>query len=133
MHREQIMSCSSINPPDGSWDDLAAIFNADLDSPLGLSLLVLYLLCFLDVTTTSLIISHGGTELNPLMDFFAGSPFLHLLLKWLVVFFIFIAASWCERKIRNSGLLIMGIMILWFLFVVIHNLAVYMAFLFPAL
>jgi hypothetical protein len=119
-------------PPDGSWNDLAAIFEADMDSPIVISLLFLYLVCFLDVVTTSLVIAKGGIELNPLMELFAGSPFLHLLLKWLVVFFIFIAASYCEQKIRNSGLFIMGIMILWFLFVVIHNVFVYMAFLFPA-
>jgi hypothetical protein len=125
------MACASLKPRDGSWDELAAIFKADLDSPLVVSLLFLYLLCFLDVTTTSTIISHGGVEINPLMVFFAGSPFLHLLLKWLVVFFIFVVASWCEQKVRNSGLFIMGLMIVWFLFVVIHNALVFMAFLAP--
>ena len=122
----------SLKPQDNSWNDLAAIFNADLDSPLVISLLVLYLVCFLDVATTSVIISHGGVELNPLMELFAGSPFMHLLLKWLVVFFIFIAASWCEQKVRNSGLLIMGVMIVWFLFVVMHNVLVFLTFAHPA-
>ncbi|MFZ0004288.1 MAG: DUF5658 family protein [Methanoregula sp.] len=123
---------SLIKPRDGSWDDLTAIFAADLNSPLVISLLFLYCVCFLDVATTSMIIAKGGIELNPLMELFAGSPFLHLLLKWLVVFFIFIAASYCEQKIHISGLFIMGVMILWFLFVVIHNVFVYLTFLYPA-
>jgi hypothetical protein len=125
------MSDLSTKPPEGSWNELIAIFDADLDSPLAKSLLLLYILCFLDVSTTSIIISHGGAELNPLMDFFAGSPFLHLLLKWLFVLFIFIVASWCDRRVHNSGIFIMGLMIVWFLFVVIHNALVYMAFLSP--
>lgn len=65
------MADSLIKPQDRFWNDLVAIFDADLDSPLVLSLLVLYVVCFLDVTTTSMILSHGGAELNPLMDFFA--------------------------------------------------------------
>jgi hypothetical protein len=116
---------------DGFWNNLTAIFAVDMDSPLVISLLFLYLLCFLDVTTTSLVISQGGIELNPLMEKFAGSPFMHLLLKWLVAFFIFITASYCEQKIRRSGLLIMVIIILWFLVVVIHNVVVYLTFLYP--
>lgn len=127
------MADSLIKPQDRFWNDLVAIFDADLDSPLVLSLLVLYVVCFLDVTTTSMILSHGGAELNPLMDFFPGSPFMHLLLKWLVVFFIFITASYCEQKIRMSGMIIMGVIILWFLIVVIHNVVVYLTFLYPAI
>ena len=54
------MADSLIKPQDRFWNDLVAIFDADLDSPLVLSLLVLYVVCFLDVTTTSMILSHGG-------------------------------------------------------------------------
>jgi hypothetical protein len=110
-----------VKPRDGFWNDLATIFAADLDSPLLIFLLFLYGVCFLDVATTTMVLSQGGIELNPLMEKFAGSPLMHLLLKWLVVFFIFLAASYCEQKLRKSGIIILGVMILWFLVVVIHN------------
>ena len=63
----------SLKPRDGFRNNLAAIFAADLDSPLVISLLLLYLVCFPNVVTTSAVLSHGGVELNPLMEKFAGS------------------------------------------------------------
>ncbi|MDP3564312.1 MAG: DUF5658 family protein [Methanoregula sp.] len=110
-----------MNAENPFWQELAALFATKTGSPLFRLLLVLYFLCFLDVVTTILIIRYGGTELNPFMTMFAVSPLMHLLLKWLVVFIIFLLASASEQKIRNSGVIIMGIACLWYVVVVLHN------------
>jgi hypothetical protein len=113
-----------MNAENRFWQELAALFATKTGSPLFRLLLVLYFLCFLDVLTTILILRYGGTELNPFMTIFAVSPVMHLLLKWLVVFILFLLASASEQKIRNSGVIIMGITCVWYLFVVVHNSSV---------
>lgn len=110
-------------PDHGFWHELADHFSARTDSPLFTALLILYSLCFLDVLTTILVLMAGGSELNPLMVAFAASPVMHLLLKWLFVFVVYLLAAGAERSIRYSGLLIMGIAILYYSFVVLHNAA----------
>ncbi len=104
-----------------SWDTFAALFKADMDPHLSWSLVVLYLLCLLDILTTALVINRGGTEQNPLMVLVASSPVIHLLLKGLAVFLIFMLAIVAERRIRGSWLVIMGAAIGWFFVIVLHN------------
>lgn len=112
-----------MKPETDFWEDLADLFSSRTDSPLFTALLILYALCFFDVLTTILVLMNGGVELNPLMVAFAASPVMHLLLKWLFVFVVYLLASGAERSIRHSGLLIMGVAILYYLFVILHNTA----------
>ena len=110
-----------MNAENPFWQELAALFAIETGSPLFRLLLTLYFLCFLDVITTVLVLRYGGVELNPFMTMFAASPLMHFLLKWLVVFLIILLASASEQKVRNSGVIIMGIACVWYLGVVLHN------------
>lgn len=110
------------------WHDLADLFSHGMDSPLFGSLLLLYLLMFADVLTTVIILLHEGVEYNPLMERFASSPLMHLLLKWLAVFVIFLLAAGAEQMVRRSGILIMGVACAYYLIVVGHNLSELLGF-----
>lgn len=114
----------------GYWEKLADLYSANTDSPLFFALLVLYLFCFLDVLTTVIIIINGGNELNPFMVSFASSPVMHLLLKWLAVFVIYLLAAGAEQKIRYSGQCIMAAAAVYYLVIVLHNLSELLTFIF---
>lgn len=119
-----------MNPKNTFWHELADLFAHEMESPLFASLLLLYILMFVDVLTTVIILIHGGVEYNPLMGRFAVSPVMHLLLKWLAIFVIFLLAAGAEKMIRNSGTLLMGIASAWYLVVVGHNLLQLLTFVF---
>jgi hypothetical protein len=108
----------------GFWDGLTELFSYGIHSRLFTLLVLLYFLCFLDVFTTVFILRIGGYELNTFMIGFAASPVMHLLLKWLIVFVIYVLAAGAEQKIKNSGGAILGVACLWYLIVVFHNLSV---------
>jgi len=103
---------------------LSGILHDDMDTPSGIATLGLFLFCFLDVLTTSLILSHGGFEMNPVMISIVSSPLLHILLKWCVVAFIAGMAAVADRMIPRAGILMLGVIILWYAFVVSHNIMV---------
>lgn len=110
---------------------LSGILHDDLDTPSGIATLVLFVLCFLDVLTTSLILSHGGFEMNPVMISIVSTPLLHILLKWCVVAVIAGVAAIADRMIPRAGILMLGVIILWYAFVVFHNIMVLLEFFIP--
>jgi hypothetical protein len=103
---------------------LSGIFRGDMDTPSGIATLMLFALCFLDVLTTTLIISRGGFEMNPVMVPLVTMPLLHIFLKWGVVSFIAGVAAVADRMVPRAGILILGVIILWYTFVVTHNIMV---------
>jgi hypothetical protein len=103
---------------------MAEILYTDLGTPSGIATLVLFALCFLDVLTTSMILSRGGYEMNPVMVPLVTMPILHILLKWCVVAFITGTAAVAERMVSRAGILMLLVIILWYAFVVIHNAGV---------
>ena len=104
------------------------IFYADMDTPSGIATLGLFALCFLDVFTTTLILSHGGFEMNPVMVPVVTNPLLHILLKWFVVAFIAGVAAVADKRVPRAGILMLGVIIAWYVFVVTHNLMVLLDF-----
>lgn len=107
---------------------LSGILHDNMDTPSGIATLGLFVVCFLDVLTTSLILSHGGFEMNPVMISVVSTPLLHILLKWCVVAFIAGVAAIADRMIPRAGILILGVIILWYTFVVSHNIMVLLEF-----
>jgi len=106
----------------------SGILYTDLDTPSGIATLGLFALCSLDVLTTTLILSHGGFEMNPVMIPIVTNPLLHVLLKWCVVALIAGVAAVADRMIPRAGLLMLGVILLWYAFVVIHNTVVLLQF-----
>lgn len=104
------------------------ILHSDMDTPSGIATLVLFALCFLDVLTTSAILSHGGYEMNPVMVPIVTMPLLHMLLKWCIVAFVAGTAAIAERWLPRTGLLMLMVIICWYAFVVGHNIMVLMEF-----
>ena len=92
-----------------------------MNTPSGIATLGLFALCFLDVLTTTLILSHGGYEMNPVMIPIVTMPLLHMAIKWFVVAFIAGVAAASDRMVPRSGMLILGVIIAWYSFVVAHN------------
>lgn len=107
---------------------LSGILSDDMDSPQGIATLGLFALCFLDVLTTTLILSHGGFEMNPVMVPVVTNPLLHILLKWFIVAFIAGVAAVAEKMVPRAGILMLGVIIAWYIFVVTHNLMVLLDF-----
>jgi hypothetical protein len=89
-----------------------------MDTPSGIATLMLFSLCFFDVLKTSLIRSHGVYEMNPVMVPIVRMPLLHTLLKWGVVAFIAGVAAVADRMVSRAGILILGVIILWYMVVV---------------
>ena len=107
------------------------ILYSDMDTPIGIATLGLFALCFLDVLTTTLILSHGGYEMNPVMIPIVTLPLLHMAFKWIIVVFIALVATVCDRIVPRSGILMLGVVIAWYAFVVAHNLLVMQGFSIP--
>jgi len=107
---------------------LAEILNSDMDTPSGIATLALFALCFLDVLTTSAILSHGGYEMNPVMVPVVTMPLLYMFLKWCVVAFVAGTAAVADRFIPRSGMLMLVVITGWYLFVVGHNIMVLLEF-----
>jgi hypothetical protein len=103
---------------------LSEILYADMNSPLGIATLLLFVVCFLDVLTTTLILSGGGSEMNPVMVQIVAIPEIHMVFKWFVVAFVTGVSAVAERKIPRAGILMTGVVILWYAFVVTHNIIV---------
>ena len=103
---------------------MGEIFYSNMDSPQGIATLGLFALCFLNVLTTTLILSHGGFEMNPVIVPIVINPLLHILLKWFVVAFIAGVAAVADRMITRAGILIISVIITWYVYVVTHNLIV---------
>jgi hypothetical protein len=97
------------------------ILYSDMDSPRGIATLALFTLCFLDVLTTSAILSNGGFEMNPVMVPVVTMPLLHILLKWCVVAFIAGTAAVSEHMVPRSGMMMLCVIIGWYLIVVGNN------------
>ncbi len=110
----------------------AEILRSDMGTPSGIATLVLFALCFLDVLTTSAILSHGGYEMNPVMVPVVTMPLLHMFLKWCVVAFVAGTAAVADHRVPRFGLLMLGVIICWYAFVVGHNIMVLLEFYIPA-
>lgn len=98
----------------------------DIGYPFFLGMVFLSVLFSLDVITTSIILKLGGVELNGAMAPVVTSMPLHALLKWAVIIFIVAVARWCDGKVRNAGLLMVAIVIIWYGIVIFNNTTVMM-------
>jgi hypothetical protein len=103
---------------------LSEILYSDMDTPLGIATLLLFVVCFLDVLTTTLILSSGGAEMNPVMVQIVAIPEVHMVFKWFVVAFVAGVSAIAERMIPRAGIFMTGVVILWYAFVVTHNIIV---------
>lgn len=78
----------------------------------------------MDVITTQLILGMGHVELNPLMVFFVGSPYLHFALKVLVAGAYVVFAAYCDSRFcERSGVAVLSVGGVAFLPAVLHNMA----------
>lgn len=82
----------------------------------------LILLFALDVATTAVITSAGGTEINPFFAWAKTDPALHLLLKLAAASFIILVTAICDRIVRFSGTLALGVLCVFYTCVVFFNL-----------
>jgi hypothetical protein len=81
------------------------------------------LMCF-DVISTTLILSLGGVELNPIMAFVVGNPLLHLGLKIFVAgVFVWIAAIG-QKKVKGAGYALLCAPVLFYVVVAVNNFSV---------
>ena len=87
-------------------------------------LIVLGVLFLLDIITTQVILQMGGLELNPMMAGIVANPALHLGIKALSLLAIFVITLAAEQRVRGSGTVFYGILILLYLIVVLNNLIV---------
>lgn len=102
------------------------IFFVDIGYPFFLGMILLSVLFSLDIITTTIILKLGGVELNSVMTPIVSSMPLHALLKWAVVVFIVTIARWCDEKVKNCGLLMLTIVIIWYGIVIWNNTTVMM-------
>jgi hypothetical protein len=118
------MNGTDDSPATCLWQEIAALVSADIRTGFFIGILIIYILCLLDILTTTLAISLGGYEMNPVMGPVAGIPVLHLLVKWIALLLILVIASWCEKQVARSGYLILATVIGWYLFVIAHNVTI---------
>ncbi|HQA80855.1 MAG TPA: DUF5658 family protein [Methanoregulaceae archaeon] len=85
------------------------------------AIIILGVLLNLDVLTTSLVISLGGYEMNPLMAGVVGVPMIHLFVKWLVLIFVVLVATFSDRIMNGTGICVMCVIIGWYSLVVANN------------
>jgi hypothetical protein len=77
-----------------------------------------------DVISTTLILSLGGMELNPIMAYIVESPFLHLGLKIAVAGVFIWMGSIAQKKAYGSGYAILCAPVLMYSYVGFNNLSV---------
>lgn len=85
---------------------------------------ILASLFLLDIATTEIILMMGGVELNPIMAGIVVSPMAHILLKTAIFLIIFIVSLIAEHRVEGSGIPFYGILIVLYIVVVAHNIAV---------
>jgi len=90
--------------------------------------LILAALMLLDVATTTFILYHGGTELNPVMIGIVGSPLIHLAVKTIAFILIMIIAGTLETRIQFYGAVPVITTIVLYTFLAIHNITVAMKY-----
>ncbi|MBP2133972.1 hypothetical protein J2128_001938 [Methanomicrobium sp. W14] len=95
----------------------------------NISFLVIFVLCVilgvlfcLDVISTSFIIWFGGLEYNPVMIIFAYNPVLHLIFKIAIAYLIIKMAMSYEKKYQYTGVVALGMVNIWYIFVICNNL-----------
>lgn len=84
---------------------------------------VLILLFALDIITTMTIISAGGTEINPFFVWAKTDVVLHVLLKLAVASYVILVTAMCDRIVRFSGTLALGVLCVFYTCVVFFNVA----------
>jgi hypothetical protein len=85
---------------------------------------ILGLLFLTDIITTQIILRMGGMELNPFMAIVVANPVLHLGIKAAVLLVVFTISIMAEKRIRGSGLFFYGILIPFYICVVLNNMLV---------
>ena len=85
------------------------------------AIIILGVLLNLDVLTTSLVISLGGYEMNPIMAGVVGVSMIHLFVKWLVLVFVVLVATLSDRIMNGAGICVMCVIIGWYSLVVANN------------
>ncbi|KUG05722.1 hypothetical protein ASZ90_016845 [hydrocarbon metagenome] len=84
----------------------------------------LILLFSVDIITTEMIIALGGSELNRLMAGVVAYPVAHLALKGIVLVYVTGVCMWAEKKITQSGVAAMAIIVAFYVVVALHNMSV---------
>jgi glucan phosphoethanolaminetransferase (alkaline phosphatase superfamily) len=90
----------------------------------GFLFAVLSGLLLVDILTTTVILSFGGTELNPVMNYVVHDTFLHFIVKLIFAIFVIIVACRAEHLKERSGVLIMICVCTLFFVAAVHNLSV---------
>jgi len=90
------------------------------------AIVLLGVLLILDVLTTSLALKVGGYETNTLMEGIVGIPMVHLLIKWLFLVLMVMAARFSDRILKGTGIYIMCVVIGWYSLVIANNTLVFM-------
>ena len=85
---------------------------------------ILGVLLILDIITTNILLIHGGIESNPFMSGIVRNPFLHLLVKSLLLILVFMAAQRCESRLNGSGICLSLLVVDYYSIVVGNNLGV---------
>ena len=85
---------------------------------------LLILLFSVDIITTEMILALGGSELNRLMAGVVAYPMAHLALKGIVLIYITGICMWAEKKITQSGVTAMAIIVAFYVVVALHNMSV---------
>jgi len=112
----------------GESPDLAARGTGSFSTGTGLLLIPgifsLILLFSVDIITTEMILALGGSELNRLMAGVVAYPMAHLALKGIVLIYITGICMWAEKKITQSGVTAMAIIVAFYVVVALHNMSV---------
>lgn len=100
------------------------VFHGQFSFPLFFSVILLAVLFGLDIATTDMIVLLGGYEQNILMALVIQYPVVHVIVKGLAIVAITLIAQFSECKIKRSGISALLIIICYYSFVIINNLAV---------
>jgi len=84
----------------------------------------LILLFSVDIITTEMILTLGGSELNRLMAGVVAYPVAHIALKGIVLVYITGVCMWAEKKITQSGVTAMAVIVSFYVVVALHNMSV---------
>ena len=86
--------------------------------------IIIILLFASDILITRLVLSHGGTELNPITAVYMSSVWVQILVKAIAVLWIVCVAHIAETRFKESGITLYAIIIGMYSFVVANNIAV---------
>lgn len=91
------------------------------------AIVIIGVLLFLDVLTTTLVLKAAGYGSNVFMEGIVTVPLIHILLEWMFLVLMVAATRFSDSIVRGTGIYLIGVFIIaWYSLVIANNSLVFL-------